>query len=236
MPRSPSAPAPPSPATLASDHEEQALALQFEALLRHGELDAAEQVIRQLLREHPAHAHYHGRLAALQLARLEIAAARDSAQQGCRHDRSDAQCCTALQLADLLERPSAHWDVAPILERHPQALHTLVLIVIALQSRGDMDGAQALSRQLARLQPDNAVVQDMARELDSANHWSLIPLRPLQRLGWLSCAVLGVLAYLLLDLLARTHFSLALMLAILVIIYCIYSWIWPAILKRLLRT
>lgn len=235
MPRSHSGSASPSLPTPDAAHEEQALALQFEALLRHGRLDAAAEVIHQLLHDHPAHAHYHGRLAALQLARLDIEGARSSAAQGCQYHPADPQCIAALQLADLLERPPATWNLAAVLDRHPQTLHTLVLITIALQARGD-GGAHAISRQLAQLHPTNSVLQELARELDGANHWSLIPIRPLQRLGWLSCAVLGVLTYLLLDMLARSHATLALALAILVITYCIYTWIWPTLLKRLLRT
>jgi len=104
-----------------------------------------------------------------------------------------------------------------------------------LDQRGDRREALSIARELLRSQPDNEGLVDLVRQLKLATHWSLWPLWPVMCFGWAGSVAIWLLAVFGLNALRRSDPELAGMLGIVVLAYVAYSWIWPPILKRLLR-
>ena len=171
---------------LVSEPDDQsARLLYFELLLELDQPVDAERVIIDLLREFPEHAHYYGRYAQLMLKSLKLSKARQLAQEGIKYDPGDSECLTALTICDFIEQRAGATShgLQQLLVRDPQSIRTLSLVLIALQQRGDLQGASRVSQELVRAQPDNEHVVSVARQLKTATHWSLLPLWPVQRYG-----------------------------------------------------
>ena len=112
---------------------------------------------------------------------------------------------------------------------------TLWLVIVALQQRGDRREALSIARELLRAQPDNEGLVDTVKQLRLVTHWSLWPLWPVMRFGWAGSVAIWLLAVFGLNALRRSDPELAGTIGLVVLAYVAYSWIWPPILKRLLR-
>ena len=222
---------------LSEPANESARLLYFELLLEKGSNTEAEQAIIELLREFPEHAHYYGRYSRLMLNTLNVVKARQLAHEGLKYDPDNAECLAGRTICDFIERPDgeASHGLQQLLVRHPQSIQTLLLVVVALQQRGDLKNARRISRELVLAQPDNAHLVNLAREMKISTHWSMLPLWPLQRYGWGASVAMWLLAVFGLRAIGRTNPALGGVLSVIVLIYVVYSWTWPAILRRLIR-
>jgi tetratricopeptide (TPR) repeat protein len=211
--------------------------LYFELLLQKGDSAEAERVIIELLRENPEHAHYYGRYAQLMLRTLNVEKSRQLALEGLKYDPDSVECLSAQVVCDFIERPgnSASQALQQLLVRHPQSAQTLLLIVIALQQRGDRTEALSIARELLRAQPDNEELVDLVKQLRLVTHWSMLPLWPVLRFGWAGSVGIWLIAVIGLSAMRRSDPALAGTVGIAVLVYVAYSWIWPPLLRRLMR-
>lgn len=216
---------------------ESARLLYFELLLEKARHAEAEQVVIELLRDSPEHAHYYGRYSRLMLNTLNVAKARQLAHEGLKYDPDNAECLAGRTICDFIERPNgaASHGLQQLLVRHPQSIQTLLLVIVALQQRGDIKSARRISRELVLVQPDNASLVNLARELKIASHWSMLPLWPMQRYGWGASVALWLLAVFGLKAVRQSNPALAGVLTVIFLIYVVYSWVWPPLLRRLMR-
>jgi hypothetical protein len=122
-----------------------------------------------------------------------------------------------------------------LLIRHPQSQRTLFLVLVALEQKGDLVGARRVSEELVRAQPDNESLIAAAHQLRVSTHWSMKPLWPLQRFGWAGSVGLWLGAVIGLRALKTVSPSVSSVAAIVLFIYVVYSWVWPPLLKRIIR-
>ena len=222
---------------LAEPKEQSARLLYFELLLEREDNAEAERAIIELLREYPEHAHYYGRYAQLMLKTLNIEKSHQLALEGLKYDPDSVECLAAQTICDFIERPGSTTGqgLQQLLVRHPQSIRTLLLVVVALEQRGDRREALSIARELLRAQPDNESIVDMVKQLRLVTHWSMLPLWPVVRFGWSGSVAIWLLAAVGLSTLRRSDAELAGAIGLVVLAYVAYSWIWPPILKRLLR-
>jgi hypothetical protein len=71
-----------------------------------------------------------------------------------------------------------------LLAQYPEDRHTLSLVVTALIQSGDHRSALRGARELLRSQPNDPHWLSLVQVLSVQNHWSMLPLWPLQRFGW----------------------------------------------------
>jgi predicted Zn-dependent protease len=208
--------------------------LLFKLLIETGKLAEAESVILDLLRQYPEHPPYYGRYAELMIHAMQLVKARALAQEGLKYDPDDANCLTALALCDFIEQPgaAAAHSLQQLLVRHPQSQRTLALVAFALNDRGDQKGAFRIAQELVRAQPDNPEFVRLAMELKAATHWTMLPLWPMMRWGWAASVGLWVTGIVAVQVMARINPAVAGILVIVIVLYAIYSWIWPPILRR----
>ncbi len=113
--------------------------LLFALLVEKNNLAEAEQVIVQLLRDYPEHAPYYAHYAELMIRTMNLAKARALADEGYKYDADNADCLAARTVCDFVEQPSGASSHAlqQLLARYPQSTRTLLLILTAMQDRGD---------------------------------------------------------------------------------------------------
>jgi tetratricopeptide (TPR) repeat protein len=208
--------------------------LLFELETERGRLSEAEQIVVGLLHESPEHAPYYGRYAELMIRAMKLDKARALAEEGLKYAPDDAGCLAARALCDFIGKRSGtpSHSLQQLLVRHPQSIRTLLLILVALQDRGDHRGAYRIAQELVRAQPDNKAFAQMAAELKATAHWSMLPLWPLLRWGWGASIGLWLLGGAAIRILGQSHPAAAGMLALCIFGYVIYSWLWPPILRR----
>jgi tetratricopeptide (TPR) repeat protein len=216
---------------------ESARLLYFHVLIEKEQSVEAERVIIDLLREFPEHAHYYGRYADLMLRTLNVGKARQLAMEGLKYESEDPDCLSALTVCDFIEGRSGEVSHAlqRMLVRHPQSTRTLVLIVIALQERGDQRGAKRVAQELVQANPDNEALVSIARELKVTTHWSLVPLWPMQRWGWAASFGIWILVIVGSSAIQKINPAWSGIFVVTVLIYVAYSWIWPPVLRRLMK-
>jgi tetratricopeptide (TPR) repeat protein len=222
---------------LSDPNDESARLLYFELLLERRDNVDAERVIIELLREYPEHAHYYGRYAQLMLKTLNFDKSRQLALEGLKYDPDSVECLAAQTVCDFIERPgkTTGQGLQQLLVRHPQSVRTLLLVVVSLEQRGQRGEALNIARELLRAQPDNQGIVDIVKQLRLVTHWSMWPLWPVVRFGWSGSVAIWLIAVFGLNALRRYDPALAATIGLAVFAYVVYSWVWPPILKRLMR-
>ena len=93
--------------------------------------------------------------------------------------------------------------------------------------------ALRISQEVLRQQPDSQPVVDLVIALKTASHWTMVPLRPIQKWGWGGSIGIWFVVVLLLRGLRDTPYeAVTTPIALVFLAYVLYSWIWPPILKR----
>lgn len=221
---------------LAEPTHEGARMLHFELLVEKEQNAEAERVILELLREYPQDADYYGRYANLMLRTLNLTKALQLAREGLRYNPDDVACLAAQATCELIDTPDvAGHGLQQLLAKHPQLIRTLALVVVALDQRGDVRGAKQVTQELVRAQPDNEYLVDLARQLKIKGHWSMLPLWPVQKWGWGASFAIWILAIVGIRALSKASPTASGVFAVAVFAYVVYSWVWPPLLRRLIK-
>jgi tetratricopeptide (TPR) repeat protein len=115
----------------------------------------------------------------------------------------------------------------------PEDPHAHALHGMAAAARGDLGAAESSLRRAAAANPGDRDIVEAAREIRVANHPLMRPLWPVQRFGMLPVWLCAVGAIMLFRFLRLPGF--AALLGGIWLLYCIYSWTVPFIVKRLVR-
>lgn len=224
-------------ALAADPHHFAARVLNF-VLLRHAKKYAeAELVITQLIQEHPRDAELLALYGQLMLCALHVDKAEALVREALRIDPESQQArLSSVLLACVRGRAAESRDaLADLVAEDPEGLsvaHTLLLVLI---EQGRYRDALGIARELLRADPANRHLVDQVVELRALTHWVAVPAYPVHRFGgaaagvmWISAVVLGQIA--------RTTGSIWLYYALaLYVAYCVYTWVYPPLLKRWLR-
>ena len=120
-----------------------------------------------------------------------------------------------------------------LMQRDPESKSTMYMLLHVLSSNNRNKELEEVAKQLLRADPNDEHVLDMLLYTKSQNHWSMIPLRPLQKYGWgasIAIWVGAIVGFRALDHLGMD--SIAGPIALIFIAYVIYSWVWPSLLTR----
>jgi len=203
----------------------------LDGLNRHAE---AEAIVLEMLGEFPEDALLYGRYSMLMLESMHIEKAGELAARAIALDPDDEIALTASVLHELLVAPGepARRRLAELVSRYPDAVTTALTVVAVLTEQGQNKEALRIAQEVLRQSPDSQGVVDLVIALKTANHWSMIPLRPLQKWGWgASIAIWFVMIMLLRNAEGTPIEPYAFPIVIAFVAYAVYSWIWPPILK-----
>jgi len=226
---------------LALDPENfEASYLLVELQMERQEYANAETTVLGLLTRYPRTAALYSLYARLMLMTFNTDKAERLAGEALRLDPSLEDALDVHVLAAYVIHSAAEQRrrLEKLLREYPNRMVSMVRLVQSLLSQGKTQQAYALSRDLVRLYPDNEGIVDLARSLKRSSHSSLLPLWPMQKWGWAGSIGLWLAIVFLLrsDVLAMTplagHENTV---AIVFLVYVVYSWVWPPLLGRLQR-
>jgi len=205
-------------------------------LVDDDDLVDAERVALELLHEYPRSADLYATYARVMLRALKLEKARDLCAEALRLSPDNEPALRMMALCNLIERPNdpQNPSLRKLLAQRPDDQQTLALVVTALAHAGQTREALRGARELLRLQPDSRHVVNNVRQLTFSNHWSMAPLRSLQRYGWGASIGIWIGGIVLVQLLARSMPGLANALGWFIFGFAVYSWVWPPMLRRLL--
>jgi tetratricopeptide (TPR) repeat protein len=203
------------------------------------EFPQAELLWIELLREYPEDPDCYAAYAELMLKTLNLEKAGRLAREGLRHAPDHHGCLYVATLIDLIRgggsRDTESENLKRLLTEHPEHVRSSIVLVVALNDRGEHRQALRVAQELLRNQPDSSHLVSLTRELKVQSHWSMVPLYPMQRWGWGGAAVVTVVGVLGLRAASYALPGQAMAnLSLLWLGYVIYSWTWPSILRKLL--
>jgi len=231
----------------ASEHVSQSLAadprhvaarvLHFILLRQAKQYAEAELVITELIRDDPRNAELLALYAQLMLCVLHVDKAEALVAEALRLDPEShpARLCSVLLACIRGRAGDSREALAELVAEDPDGFavaHTLLLVLI---EEGRYRDALGIARGLLRADPANGHLVDLVVELRALSHWVAVPAYPVQRWGgmavgglWIGAVVLGQVA--------RRAESTALYGVLgLYVAYCVYTWLYPPLLKRWLR-
>jgi tetratricopeptide (TPR) repeat protein len=208
--------------------------LLFIAEMEAGRLPEAERLILGLLHEMPQQGELYAHYARLMLRALNFHKASELADEGLRFGPDLDVCLRARALCDLVVqgRKLDSQALQRLLAGDPHDLHSLRLVVVALVQAGRMQEAHRVARNLLRADPTDAGLLQMVRSLRMSTHWSMWPLWPMQRWGWGASIGLWLVMLLGMRALEKVAPQWVGPAWIVLLVYVIYSWVWPPIFRR----
>lgn len=204
-------------------------------LMASGEFADAELLLISLLRDYPESADLYGRYSRLMLRTLHLDKAEQLAREGLRYSPENDECLMAAALCETARsgaRPNE--GLAKLLQAHPESLSSVHALVVALVDAGRISEAHRIARSAMRGDPANLHLVSLVRELHIQNHWSMKPLWPLQKWGWGASAAMWLGGIVVIRGLSQSAPELATPVAFFWLGYCIYSWVWPPLIRRIL--
>ncbi|WP_431100953.1 tetratricopeptide repeat protein [Roseateles noduli] len=208
--------------------------LLFHVLADMDEAAEAEAVILALIREFPGAPGFYTSYARLMLRALQVDKARGLVAEALRLAPDSHGALQAAALCDLVDgRRGDTAAMRRLLVEDPGSRETLSLVINALIDRGRIREAYRLSKELLRAQPDDPFALQRVKALAGEAHWALRPLWPLQRWGWQASVGLWVAAVAIGRLLERQAPEWAATFWICWLVYAVYSWIAPPLVRRL---
>lgn len=209
--------------------------LLLELLVELENLVEAERIAIDLLREYPESAHYYGRYANIMLRALKVDKAAALAAEGLRYEPANGECLAARTLCEFIQHggrlPSP--ALRKLLVEHPQSLRTLLLVTVGLEQRGRNSEAHQIAKEMLLAQPNNQSLLELTQHFRRTTHWSMVPLRPLQKYGWGASIAFWLLAVIGGRLIAKYSPQWALTFTVIVLAYVVYSWVWPPLFKKI---
>jgi tetratricopeptide (TPR) repeat protein len=207
----------------------------YEAQKRYPE---AEAIWIDLLRDYPESPDCYASYADLMLRTLHLEKAERLTQEGLRLDPTHRQSLYIASLIHVIQGRSGadtNEHLQQLLKEHPERIHSLLALVIALDQRGDSSGALRVAQQLVATRPDSQQFVDLVRALRRQNHWSLLPLYPMRRWGWGGAAAVTAIGLIGVRIAGQTlPPETAEIITFVWLGYVIYSWVWPSILNKLI--
>jgi tetratricopeptide (TPR) repeat protein len=208
--------------------------LLIDVLTETGELAEAEAQCLGLLEQYPRSEDLYLAYAHVMLRALQVAKASALVAEALRLAPNDAGALRMRAICDVVlgVRQVDSQAMQRLLVEHPEEQGTLAVLVVALAEAGRSREALRCARQLMLANPRDPHWIRTTQELTAATHWSMVPLRPLQRFGWAgSVALWG--ASIMLVRLTSLHVPQAVgWVSWTIISYCVYSWVWPPLFRK----
>ena len=214
--------------------------LQADILREKQQFAAAEQTILSLLAEYPEDADSYALYGQIMLETFHVEKAEALANEALRIEPGHVAAMNVHVLCAFIDSPGDEQKrrLQKFLVEHPDHVVAAIRLAQMLIDQGRHQEAYELVCELVRAQPDDQGLVEFANSLRQVTHWSLWPLRPMQKWGWGASVAIWFAAVGLFqsNILAATPlgpYENAIALGFFA--YVIYSWIWPPILARLLR-
>ena len=220
--------------------DNEAIILRADLYLSLNAYSNAEKDLIYLIKEQPSFGPLYSQYGFLMLETGHISKARQLATEGLRLNPQDQYCQWAFCFISLMtgNTNDAEPYVRELMQSDPDCVGNLILLVADLLNKSKFEDAEEISKLLVQHDPNNPDILELAKIVKLASHWSMKIFYPLQKFGWLGAIGLWFTLMILLHTLPKmmdNSIPIVIAIAVIYFIYCILSWIWPRILKRVLR-
>lgn len=225
--------------TSAPKHAEARRLLAW-TLYERREFAESERVTLDLLADYPSDSYYLAMYAQLMLTTGHLEKAERLAQEAVRVEPDQQLALLILAVAKFVRSPSdpqAQDSLARLVSRYPQSTATINTVMALLVTERRYREALPLAQELLRAEPDDQDWVDQVVWLKTMTHWSMLPLWPMTRFGWLGSGVVWV-AWAVLSRVIVPHTPLAPWadeIFMLLIVYVAYTYLWPGQLQSLIE-
>ncbi|MEL6447580.1 MAG: hypothetical protein AAFQ62_06545 [Pseudomonadota bacterium] len=214
--------------------------VQAQVFHERDDYGAAEQTLLAMLEDYPESADLYASYAQVMLDSYMIEKAERLAAEALRINPQHEGALNVHTLCGFILKPDAEQKrrLSMLMREHPNQVGTTLRIVQMLIDRGKAREAKAIAAELALSHPDDAGIVNLASQLRVDGHWSMIPLWPMQKWGWGGAIAIWFLAVTLFrsTVLDGTPFEAYKgAIAGVFLGYVIYSWVWPPLLRRIMR-
>jgi tetratricopeptide (TPR) repeat protein len=197
----------------------------------------AEQLIVDLIREYPDRAELLASYARLMLITGYLDKADRLTREALRRDPDSegALLVRTLLAAARGQHDAAHETLAELIARDPEAEHLARALFYLLVKDRRFREAEKIGQQLLRSRPNDNDLVEALIELRQTTHWAAIPAYPFIRFGWAGVAGVWIVGMIGSRILAQYSQTAAGWFSATYIGLCIYSWIYPGLLRRWIR-
>lgn len=218
----------------ASPASYQGRALMADIFEQQEKFAQSEQLYLGLLHDYPDDAHTMADYAMLMLRTLHVEKAAKLAEEALRRQ---PDLPSAIQVATLAAVVCGEADLrderlAEMIHKHPELQATTATLAQVLYRKGRYKEALHVSQEMLRADPGNQDIVDMVISQRLFSHWSMIPMRPLIRFGWPASVALWFAAVGLFRILPDSPATDALL--VLLLLFVVYTWVWPWALRKIL--
>ncbi len=134
------------------------------------------------------------------------------------------------------DKHAAHGALAELMRNHPESRRAAWAILSVLEDKGHDKECLRLVQEMLRSDPGNEDFVEVIRELRVQTHPTMLPLWPMRKWGWHASAGLWIGFLIVLSVSKRIlPPEGVLWVSIVWLGYAVYSWVYPPILKRVLR-
>ena len=200
----------------------------------------AERTVIDLLHDYPEDPSLYAHYASIMLETFHLEKAERLAAEALSRDPYNEEALNVHVLCGFVNADDAERQrrLQKLLTEHPDSMTSAVRMVQLLLDKGKHAEAYELSRELVQHDPGNQALVAMAGELRVSSHWSMLPLWPMRKWGWGGSIGIWFAAVLLLNsgvFDGEGREQLLTGFVTLLLAYVVYSWVWPPILRRLMR-
>lgn len=201
---------------------------------RSGDLEGAERAVLAALREEPGEAILLARYARLVAQGGQLEKATRLVEVAAELDPEEPYVSRTRALISHVAGDDRHAaaQAHALLETDPEDTFAHRMLGNVMIERGDVGGADRHLSSAAHLDADENTVRAL-REVRLHRHWALLPLWPFQRFGAIPTWIGAIVIMKGLRLAGLETASLVFALTYLAL--CVYSWVVPPVLRRLLR-
>lgn len=203
--------------------------------VRRGDLVAAEEAALAALRVDPEDADLLALYALIVAKAGQLEKARKLIAQARRLD-PESTSALRVEAAIAASRGDDRETLLrsrEILSIDPEDRHAHLMLGGVLHDRGDVAEASEYLRTAVVNDPRDAVAAEIARENLAWRHPLMWPLRPVQRFGGARVWIAGIVLLLLAR--ATKNSTVMLTVGIAWVLYCVYSWVVPPLVRRMVR-
>lgn len=208
--------------------------LFFHVLAQQKDYVEAEQVVTSLIRENPGDAELLANYAHLMLLTLHLDKAEKLAGEALRREpgHEGASLVRVLIATSHGKHREANEALEPLVRANPEAYRIGVTLYYALIRQKRLREAERVGRQLLRARPGDGELVESLIALRLHTHWASWPAYPAVRYGWAGVAAIWFLGVIGARVAARFNPAAGTAITVLYLFICIYSWVYPPLLKR----
>lgn len=212
-------------------------ALLFHIEFEESQFAPAEQLIISLIRDNPRNPDYLAMYAKLMLFAGHLPKSEQLTIEAMKLDPRHVEARRVKVLLDVVsgKHRAATETIGNLIAEDPQNAELAHTLFYVLVSRGQLEVAERLGRELLRLQPNNQLMVSALVELRVISHPMGLPLYPFRKWGWIGSALLWVVVIFGCQLLERYNQALATTILLTYCFIALYSWIYPPIMRRWLQ-